>query len=76
MLKQKYYASGEFRVSLLAECQFADVSDNLDVNEQTVFLKLLSLIRGYLKLGAVVCGPPALDGQFDTGDFSSVVRRS
>jgi putative hemolysin len=53
-----------------------DVSDNLDVNEQTVFLKLPSLIRGYLKLGAVVCGPPALDGQFDTGDFSSVVRRS
>lgn len=51
MLKQKYYASGEFRVSPLAECQFADVSDSLDVNEQTVFLKLPSLIRGYLKLG-------------------------
>jgi len=29
----------------------ADVNDNLDVNEQTVFLKLPSLIRGYLKLG-------------------------
>jgi putative hemolysin len=28
-----------------------------------------SLLRGYLRLGAVVCGPPALDPEFGTADF-------
>lgn len=27
------------------------------------------LLRGYLRLGAVVCGPPALDANFGTADF-------
>lgn len=27
------------------------------------------LLRGYLRLGAVVCGPPALDSAFGTADF-------
>jgi putative hemolysin len=27
------------------------------------------LLRGYLRLGAVVCGPPALDEEFNTADF-------
>ncbi len=27
------------------------------------------LLRGYLRLGAVVCGPPALDREFGTADF-------
>ena len=27
------------------------------------------LLRGYLRLGAVVCGPPAWDRDFDTADF-------
>ncbi len=34
-----------------------------------LFLKLPSLIKGYLRLGAVVCGPPALDREFGTADF-------
>jgi len=34
-----------------------------------VLLKLPSLIRSYLKLGARVCGPPALDEEFGTVDF-------
>ena len=27
------------------------------------------MIKGYLRLGAVVCGSPALDRQFDAVDF-------
>lgn len=27
------------------------------------------LLRGYLRLGAVICGPPALDREFGTADF-------
>ena len=70
MLRQKYYASKEFRVSPLAECQFVGVSDNVAADdEQAVFLKLPSLIKSYLRLGAIVCGPPALDREFGTADF-------
>ncbi len=31
------------------------------------------LLRGYLRLGAVVCGPPALDSAFGTADFLVLV---
>jgi putative hemolysin len=27
------------------------------------------LIKGYLRIGALVCGPPALDIEFGTADF-------
>ena len=37
--------------------------------EKEVLLKLPALIRSYLKLGARVCGPPALDKEFGTVDF-------
>jgi putative hemolysin len=30
---------------------------------------LPSLIIGYLRIGALVCGPPALDEEFGTADF-------
>jgi len=30
---------------------------------------LPSLIKGYLRAGAWVCGPPALDSEFGTTDF-------
>jgi len=70
MLKQKYYASQEFRVYPLPDCECAGVSDNLTLaDEQAIFLKLPSLIKSYLRLGAVVCGPPALDREFGTADF-------
>ena len=69
MLKRKYYAPEEFRVYPLAACQLAGVRDNLPVADEATFLKLPSLIKSYLRLGAFVCGPPALDGEFGTADF-------
>ena len=27
------------------------------------------MIKGYLRIGALVCGPPALDKEFGTSDF-------
>jgi putative hemolysin len=38
-------------------------------DEQALFQKLPSLIKGYLRIGAMVCGPPALDQEFGTTDF-------
>ncbi len=31
--------------------------------------ELPSLIKGYLRIGSLVCGPPALDAEFGTADF-------
>jgi len=38
-------------------------------DEAALFQQLPSLIKGYLRIGALVCGPPALDAEFGTADF-------
>jgi putative hemolysin len=69
MLRRKYYAPEMLRVQPVPEFQFESIAENLKVAEDTaIFLKLPSLIKGYLRLGAVVCGPPALDREFGTTD--------
>ena len=69
-LKRNYYAPEEFRVHPLTACECPDVNDNLaPADEQAIFLKLPSLIKSYLRLGAMVCGAPALDREFGTADF-------
>ena len=70
LLKNRYYAPEIFRVSPVANCRFVDVVSDLPISdEQTLFQKLPSLIKGYLRIGAVVCGAPALDKEFGTADF-------
>jgi putative hemolysin len=70
LLKRKHYAGEDFRVEPVAACRFDGLHGNEHVgDEQATFLKLPSLIKGYLRLGAVVCGPPALDRDFGTADF-------
>ncbi len=70
LLKNRYYAPEAFRVSPVANCRFVGVLSDLSISdEQTLFQKLPSLIKGYLRIGAVVCGPPALDQEFGTADF-------
>ena len=70
LLKQKYYADEALRVHPVDDCRLGSIVDNITSNdEHALFLKLPSLIKGYLRLGAVVCGPPALDREFGTADF-------
>jgi len=70
LLKRKYYAEDRLRVVPRDECRFEGVAGDRPLNdEHSVFLKLPGLIKGYLRLGAVVCGPPALDKEFGTADF-------
>ncbi len=40
-----------------------------DPNSPTVRAAMPPLLRGYLRLGAWVCGPPAYDPDFDCADF-------
>ena len=70
LLKKRYYASNSHRVLPVDKCRFDGLADNVMIDdEQALFQKLPSLIRGYLRIGALVCGPPALDAEFGTTDF-------
>ena len=70
LLKRKYYADDSLRVAPVSRCRFDGIDDDVPIaDEQALFVKLPSLIKGYLRLGAVVCSPPALDREFGTADF-------
>lgn len=71
LLKNKYYAPDHCRVEPVKACRFNRLSEVLidDADEAALFQKLPSLIKGYLRIGALVCGPPALDAEFGTADF-------
>jgi putative hemolysin len=70
LLKLKYYAPESYRVAPVKECRFEGLQEEIAIeDEQNLFLKLPSLIKGYLRIGALVCGPPALDKEFGTADF-------
>ncbi len=70
MLKKKYFAPDEFRVLPRAEKSFAGLEEELETEEdESLFFRLPSLIKGYLRIGALVCGPPALDQEFGTADL-------
>lgn len=70
MLKRKYYAPDEFRVVPVPEKSFPGLNEDVKTEEdQSLFFRLPSLIKGYLRVGALVCGPPALDQEFGTADL-------
>jgi L-ornithine Nalpha-acyltransferase len=71
LLRAKYYAPESCRVEPVAACRFDGLSEPqiANVDEAALFQKLPSLIKGYLRIGALVCGPPALDSEFGTADF-------
>jgi L-ornithine Nalpha-acyltransferase len=70
LLKSKYHAGDRYHVSPVAKCLFPNVRDDLPVGDDgALFQKLPGLIKAYLRIGALVCGPPALDEEFGTADF-------
>jgi putative hemolysin len=70
LLKRKYYAPDSCRVFPVDQCRFNGLKEDVSIaDEQALFQKLPSLIKGYLRIGALVCGPPALDAEFGTADF-------
>jgi putative hemolysin len=70
MLKRKFYGPEAYRVAPIAHCKFEGLDSDVKTDdEQSLFVKLPSLIKGYLRIGALVCGPPALDEEFGTADF-------
>jgi putative hemolysin len=70
LLKSKYYASDALRVLPVEKCRFQGLSELAgSADEPALWQKLPSLIKGYLRVGAQIAGPPALDVDFGTADF-------
>ncbi|HEX9263211.1 MAG TPA: GNAT family N-acyltransferase [Candidatus Binatia bacterium] len=69
LLKNKYYAPPAYRVAPVENCAFKGIKQVRLTDEQALFQRLPSLIKGYLRIGALVCGAPALDNEFGTADF-------
>lgn len=70
LLKGSHYAPEDFRVYPVPEKSFPGLDENVRIkDEQSLYFQLPSLIKGYLRIGAVLCGPPALDLEFGTADL-------
>jgi L-ornithine Nalpha-acyltransferase len=68
-LRAHHFAPEEYRVRPLASCRM-EIRDEADdkVDGREVMRKIPPIMRGYLRTGAVVCGPPAYDVEFGTAD--------
>jgi len=70
LLKERFYAPEELRVSPRTEKAFPGLDETVMVSEEKgLFSRLPSLVKGYLRVGALLCGPPALDREFGTTDL-------
>ncbi len=69
-LKSKYYADEKYRVYPVQKCIVPGLRDDVDLcDTREIMKKLPPLLKGYFRLGAVICGEPALDSDFGTTDF-------
>jgi putative hemolysin len=67
---QYHAAPPEFRVTPVEQCRMRLPFDAITRQEvEGVFRHFPPLIKGYLRLGAVVCGEPAYDKDFGTADI-------
>ena len=70
LVKQKFYAPETFRVEPLPQLRIEGLNENPAIQDSDgLFASLPSLIKGYLRVGAKLCGPPALDLEFGTTDL-------
>ncbi len=68
-LKDKFFSPSRFRVYPLKDRRFPYLKDPGAYGKREVLQMLPSLVKGYLNIGAFVCGEPAWDKVFGTADF-------
>jgi putative hemolysin len=78
LMKKDHFAPSELRVYPRESARVPGLSDSVSLvgQERKVLLKLPSLVRSYIKIGAFVCGEPALDPEFGTADFFMLLEVS
>ncbi len=74
-LQTHHFAPEEYRVFPSQRCTMNVIHQQVAVDkEKSIFQKFSPLLKGYLRLGAMVCGEPAYDRQFGTSDFFTLVE--
>ncbi len=69
-LKSRYFSEEKYRVYPLQKCIVPGLKDDIVVKDsRSILKKIPPLVKGYFRLGALVCGDPALDTEFGTTDF-------
>ena len=68
-LRANHFAPEKYRVWPLESCRM-QVNDgaNDKVDRREVSSKLSPILKGYLRMGAMICGEPAYDAEFGTAD--------
>jgi len=74
MLSQRFLSDPSLRVTPRRGFDIPPQPRSARVDETSSFRSLPPLFRGYLRLGAKVCGPPAYDRQFGTTDYFVLAR--
>jgi len=69
MLSQRFLSDPSLRVYPRRGFDIPPLPRSAPFDETSAFRSLPPLFRGYLRLGAKVCGPPAYDRQFGTTDY-------
>jgi putative hemolysin len=68
-LRDYHYAPAELRVWPLSTCRLEiGAQERVDYDAKAVMRQLPPIMKGYLRAGAVIAGPPALDREFGTAD--------
>ncbi len=67
LIKKKFYASEDYRVYPKEAFMFKGLNENIKIKDyQDIWRSLPPLVKGYLRAGVVVCGPPAVNPDFDS----------
>jgi putative hemolysin len=74
MLCRRFMAGPELRVTPRRGFAIPFDPPTAVADDASTFRSLPPLFRGYLRLGAKVCGPPVYDRQFGTTDFFVLAR--
>ncbi len=69
MLFQRFLSDPSLRVTPRRGFDIPPLPRSAPVDETSAFRALPPLFKGYLRMGAKVCGPPAYDRPFGTTDF-------
>ena len=67
--RSRCFAPAQFRADPLKDKIYPYAKHNGKITDRDIIRILPSLVKGYLKMGAYVCGEPVWDKDFDTADF-------
>ena len=74
MLSRRFLSDPSLRVTPRRGFDVPPVPRSAQTDETSAFRSLPPMFKGYLRMGAKVCGPPAYDRQFGTTDFFVLAR--